>query len=80
MALTLAGLASYWATKSLQEHYVSIDEQRAREADNYRHARQQFASDQGRPLTAAENAYLAERFKAALAAVGHTQTGRFGRI
>lgn len=77
----ITGLASYYATKSLQEHYVSEDERKAREADNYRAARQAFEQQTGRRPNNAENAALAQKFKAAIAAGREVQqTGRFGRI
>lgn len=79
--VALAGLASYYATKTLAAHYVSDEEMIEQQALAYKHARQQFEQENGRRLTQEENKYLAAEFKRVLAG-GHIpqQTGRFGRI
>jgi hypothetical protein len=82
--IAVAGVASYFATKSLMEHYQSEEERKAGVALNYKHARSALAEKLGRGpyglLTAEENAALAVKFKEELERPPRTQTGRFGRI
>ena len=61
----LAGLAAYYMTSKLQKlRYKTWDELKYEAANAYRQARQEVAATQGRGLTPAENAQLAQYFKA----------------
>lgn len=79
----ITGLASYYATKVIMGGYKSQSDLEYAAANEYRHARQDFAAQAGRPLTADENKVLGAKFKEQLVlAASHQpqQAGRFGRI